>query len=98
MRDTMRRICTSSSSCLFVQAHMPKDEPQREVVSCFECSSQDEGQPKDEQRPLQQQTGKDRAGGGAYTACQGGHASCCCALFRGDQGHRIGLPGGNIHL
>ncbi len=51
-RKQLLPVSLCSSSRLLVQAHVPEDGPQREVVGRFERSGQDERQPQDEQRSL----------------------------------------------
>src|ERR1700730_11899719 len=48
----MRGYCQCVSETFLLQAHMPEDGPQREVVGGFERSGQDERQPNDEQGAL----------------------------------------------
>src|SRR6266700_1851587 len=86
------------SSFFLRQAHMPKDEPQGEIVYGFERPGQDEWQPNQEEGVLEEQAGEDWADGRAHTAGQGGDTGRRGALFRGDQCHCIGLPGGYVHL
>src|SRR6266566_9984302 len=87
-----------SSRRFLLQAHLPKDGPQREIIGGFECPRQDEGQSDDEQWALEEQAGEDRAAGRAQAASQRGEARSRGAFFRIHQRHRVRLPGGHIHL
>ena len=50
------------SELFLFQVDMPKHHPEEAVIGRFEHPGQDEGQPENEQGPLQEQTGKDGAG------------------------------------
>src|SRR5258708_32502811 len=74
--------CVDGAVLFCRQTHAPEDGPQREVVSRFEHSCQDERQSEDEQGTLEQQAGEDRAGCRSDATRQRGHAGGGSALLR----------------